>query len=185
VLVIPISLPPVRPGLNLLLGPCSSKCFATSRSLFGFGIGPAPVKHRPSVPCCHFPLSRTRLSSRGLLRAHRASLNPASAAGARSHCAQPLYFLFSGHQARLSVKLSVEKFLRARGCCCPVFILAAGFQCQIVFLLSVSWDTPVIASPVSLVCSRELACPVEAAPRSPFPARVSFGYRFQLSAQQS
>jgi hypothetical protein len=92
VLVILISLPPVRPGLNLLLGPCSSKCFATSRSLFGFGIGSAPAKHRPSIPCCHFPISRTRLSSRGLLHVHRASPNLASAPGARSHCAQPLYF---------------------------------------------------------------------------------------------
>jgi hypothetical protein len=92
VLVIPISLPPVHPGLNLLLRPYSSKCFVTSRSLFGFGIGPAPAKLWPSVPYCHFPISRTRLSSRGLLRVHRASPNLASSPGARSQCAQPLYF---------------------------------------------------------------------------------------------
>jgi hypothetical protein len=120
----PISLPPVHPGLNLLLESCSSKCFATRRSLFGFGIGPAPTKHRPSVPCCHFPISRTSLSFRGLLRVHRASSNLASAPGARSHCAQPLYF-YSVDTERGCETVGGEIPSCAR-CCCPVFILAAG-----------------------------------------------------------
>jgi hypothetical protein len=44
-----VFLPPFRPGLGLLLGPCSSNIFVTSRLPFRFRIGPAPATHRSTL----------------------------------------------------------------------------------------------------------------------------------------